>query len=104
MFDESMVQRLNECFTNPYKYKIHHVLIMKYLLQWLFKWLSYFLSRIRKNIKDADIPKQKVVDSQDIFTCTSCTEPLNTIHRFKDKSFCFECRQEIDSCSDSDSE
>jgi len=78
---------------------------MKYLLQFL-KWLFTFLPRIRKNIKDTNIPKQKVVDSQDIFTCTFCTEPLNNgnIYRFKDQSFCIDCRDDIDSSSDSDKE
>ena len=101
-----MALRLNDSYTNPCKYKIHHDLIMKYLLQYLIKWLLAFMPRILlRKIKDTNIPKQKIVDFQDIFTCTSCTEPLYTIYRFKDQSFCMECREEIDSSSsDSDSD
>ena len=34
--------------------------------------------------------------------CSSCEEGLHTIYRFKDSSFCRQCRDELDSSSDSD--
>ena len=34
--------------------------------------------------------------------CSSCEERLYDIHRFKDSSFCRQCRDELDSSSDSD--
>ena len=60
-------------------------------IAWLLQFLAHFFQHA---------PKQLHNKSHSIFSCDTCQEPLNTIHRFDDKSYCKSCRADIDSDDD----
>ena len=59
-------------------------------LQWFLRLLLHFIRPTPKQLRHESAPSS-------MFSCDTCREPLDTIHRFDDRSYCKSCHADLDS-------
>ena len=62
-------------------------------IQWLLRIIAQFFQQTPRRLYN----ESKTPPNDSIFLCDVCREPLSTIFRYDDKSYCGSCRADIDS-------